>query len=187
MKDLIIVYEHRWVIDYVRKKVDEVNSIITDTDKLEQRIYRQLASHFGNPPNKISKRWVKQLIDRDISQMLKQYRIQKTTSYSDLAITNDFGESLMYEPVDDTTNVELEVERKSLQRKIARLASDDFESYVLTAWSLGERSVDIARDLAIRGNHDVAYYKLKVARFKKRFKKQWNVTTFTKALGVNVS
>lgn len=178
MKDLIIVYEHHWLLEYVRKKVNEVSFSITNTDKLESSIYHQLEKYFSLNKEVISKRWLRHLVDREIELMLRLHRIQHTTLYSDLAVTNDFGESLMYEPVDKTADVEYEVERKSLQRKIARLASDDFERYVLTAWSRGERSIDIAKDLAALDNRDVAYFKLKVARFKTRCKKRFTVESF---------
>lgn len=188
METLSIIYKKPKLLYYIHNKVDSVSSIITDTSKLERRIYKRLSSYISHKNGEnLSFGWMKHLIDAEVSQILKDYRLQMTTTYSDLAITNDFGESVMYEPEDTKTNTEYQVERKDLQRKIARLASDDFERYVLTAWSLGERSIDIAKDLAILQNRDVAYFKLKVARFKSRCKKRWNVDTFTKFLGVDAS
>lgn len=177
LKVLTNVYNDRTAIAYVRKKVNEVSHIITDTCKVESAIFDQLVDYFATNEKRSFKR-IMYLVDRQISLALKRHRLQQTVSYSDLAVTNGFGESLEYEPEDGVTDVEDDVERNALHRKIARLASDDFERYVLTAWSRGERSIDIAKDLAVHGTHDVAYFKLKVARFKTRCKKRWTRETF---------
>lgn len=192
MKSLMLIYEDNSLVDYIRWRIDKVSYKITNVDKLENKIFQRLQSYFEYKSNQnISNFRVRSIIGKEIDQALKEHRLQHTVSYSDLAVTNNFGELLEYDPEDEVTDVGQDVldrtVEQSVKGKIARLASDDFERYVLTAWSLGERSADIAKDLAIHGNHDVAYYKLKVARFKKRFKKKWSKDTFTKFLEVNVS
>lgn len=177
MKGMVQIYCDDWVLRYARKKIDEVSHKITNTYLLEDLIFKELADYYSSYEKRSIKR-IRYIVDRRITQALERNRLQNTMSYSDLAVTNDFGESLEYEPTDEVTDVEENVERNALQRKIARLASDDFERYVLTAWSRGERSIDIAKDLAVHGNHDVAYFKLKVARFKTRCKKRWTRETF---------
>lgn len=184
----MLIYKNNDILRYIRNKVDSISGIITNTEKLEQNIFNKIVKYLRYKNyEKISFVRLRNLVDSEVGKALKEYGTQKTVSYSDLAITNGFGESLEYEPVDEATDVEGDVEQNALQRKIARLASDDFERYVLTAWSRGERSIDIAKDLAVLGTHDVAYFKLKVARFKSRCKKRWNVDTFTKFLGVDAS
>lgn len=183
METLKTIYQKPNLLYYIHNKVDTVSSIITDTSKLERRIYKRLSNYISHKNSKdLSMRWMRYLIDVEVAQILQECRLQKAVTYSDLAVTNDFGESLMFEPVDEVTDIEEQVEEQvyisSLQRRIARLASDDFERYVLTAWSRGERSIDIAKDLAVLRNRDVAYFKTKVARFKTRCKKRFTVNTF---------
>jgi len=179
LKELIVIYKNPWILKYIQRRVGDVSHVVTNTEKLELSIYKKISRYIEyQGENKISNFRVRKLVEKEISEAIKKFRLQKTTSYSELAVTNGFGESLEYEPEDEVTDVEKDVEQSALQRKIARLASDDFERYVLTAWSRGERSIDIAKDLAVLGTHDVAYFKLKVARFKSRCKKRWTKETF---------
>lgn len=182
MEELEIVYRNSKIMEYLRAKVEEVSWLITNTDKLENKIYRQVGNYLINKGNnRISFSRVRYLVDREIGSAREEHRLQNVVMYSDLAITDDFGESLMYEPPDIKTEVYGIVENREsnnlINGKIAGLASDDFEKFVLTAWSRGERDTDIARDLAVLKGRDISYFKLKVARFKKRCKSKYTVDT----------
>jgi len=163
--------------------MSSVSHVITNIEKLEFSIYKSIGEYivFQNERN-ISFRRVKLLTEKKIAEAYKKYRIQKTTSYSDLAITNNFGELLEYEPEDEVTDVGQDVLERtiesSLKGKIARLASDDFEEFVLQSWMLGDSDIEIARELALRKGGKVPSLVVKISRFRERCKKRWTKETF---------
>lgn len=183
MEKLIEIYSTSNIIKYMQKCIDEVGTVITNTEKLEWRIHKQLISYLEiKKGDRISFSRIKHLINREIDQALRENRLQNTVLYSDLAITNGFGESLEYEPEDEVTNVGQDVLERtvesSLKGKIARLASDDFEEFVLQSWMLGDSDVEIARELALRKGGKVPSLVVKISRFRERCKKRWTKETF---------
>lgn len=165
MDNLIIVYENASVMSYLRKKVDDVSSIITDVDKLETRIYAQLADYFSR--GKISYKRAQRLIDREVSQALKQFGTQKAIAFSELSKGNDFGESVEFEPEDLLAQGgETAVENISLNEKIARLATDDREMVTLNAWANGLNDKQVSTTLASRFGGNSESHRKFVQRFK---------------------
>ena len=183
MKELTVIYKTPWIFDYVQKRISDISHKITNIDKLEFSIYKRISRYIEYQKDKrISFYRVRQLTEEEIAEALCKYRLQQTTSYSDLAITNGFGESLEYEPEDETTNVGQDVLERTIERslkgKIARLASDDFEEFVLQSWMLGDSDAEIARELALREYGNVPSLVVKISRFRDRCKKRWTRETF---------
>lgn len=185
MDNLALVYADKNLFQYIHRRVHDISSTITNTEKLEWQIYSQLERYFIEIKEKklrISSRRVRYLVDREIKRSLSRYRLQKSSLYSDLAITNNFGELLEYEPEDEVTDVGQDVLERtiesSLKGKIARLASDDFEEFVLQSWLLGDSDVEIARELALRKGGKVPSLVVKISRFRERCKKRWTKETF---------
>lgn len=169
METLEIIYNDSKVINYLRRKVDDVSSLITNVEKLEQRIYNQLVKYYEFKTKRSFAR-IRYLIDREIDFVKKEYRLQESTVFSSLAITNDFGESQEFEPHDILANVEdaaiLSVERASIRKKIAGLASNDFENFTLNAWATGMSDSEISRTLASRFGGKFDTYRKNVQRFR---------------------
>lgn len=183
LENLVQIYKNYDVLRYIRKKVDSVSNVITNTTKLEQDIFNSIARYLKYKRNEgISFKRIRYLVDSSIGKALKEHRLQQTVVYSDLAITNGFGESLEYEPEDEITDVGQDVLERtiesSLKGKIARLASDDFEEFVLQSWMLGDSDVEIARELALRKGGKVPSLVVKISRFRERCKKRWTKETF---------
>ncbi|MFJ7665285.1 hypothetical protein ACIQXW_23285 [Lysinibacillus sp. NPDC097162] len=167
MDNLIIVYENVSVMSYLRQKVDEVSNVITDVDKLETRIYAQLVSYFSL--GKSSFRRAQKLIDREVSQALKQFGKQKAINFSELAKGNDFGESVEFEPKDLLAQGgETVIQNISLNEKIARLATDDRESVTLNAWANGFNDTQVSETLASHFGGNKESHRKFVRRFKAR-------------------
>lgn len=183
MKELIIVYETPWILNYVQKRVSDISHKITNIEKLEFSIYKRIIRYINyQNGRKVSFYRVRDLTEMEIADALQKYGLQNSVSYSDLAITNGFGESLEYEPEDEATDVGQDVLERttesSLKGKIARLASDDFEEFVLQSWMLGDSDVEIARELALRNGGKVPSLVVKISRFRERCKKRWTKETF---------
>lgn len=173
MDKLKIVYQDDWVVRYVQKSVDEVSHFITNTEKLEESIYKQLGSYFHSKEKRSIKR-IRQLVDREISQARKRYGKQNTILFSDLAITKDNDDSeLEFEPVDALAGVENTALNKfSLMEKVTALASSDHELYVLNAWSHGDSDSEISLALASRFGGNPKSLRVFVNRFKLRCRAQ---------------
>lgn len=147
MREIKIVYENKRALSYLRKRVEDVSSAITNTEKLEASIFAQLTDYLATGSSNF--RRIKYLVDREIKRALNQYRTEKVVLISTLSSSDDFGESSEFDPQDVLANVEdAVVQKSSLHEKIAGLASDDREFFTLKAWSNGSNDAEISRSLA---------------------------------------
>lgn len=165
MNNITIVYQKPWVLGYVRRKVDEISHIITDIDKLETRIYKQLSDYFTR--GKTSYKRVQYLVNREVDLALKQFGTQNIIVFSDLSKRNDFGESMEFEPEDLLAQVsETVLENISLNEEIARLAADDRERFTLNAWANGLSDTQVSETLARHFGGKCESHRKFVQRFK---------------------
>lgn len=173
MDKLKIIYQETWIVQYVHRKVDEVSHLITNTEKLEDNIYKELKSYFRSREKRSIKR-IRYIVDREISQAKKRYGKQNTIVFSDLAVANDNGESeLDFEPVDALAGVEdTAINKFSLMEKVTALASSDRELFVLKAWSNGFSDSEISSALASRFGGNPNSLRVFVNRFKVRCRTQ---------------
>jgi len=170
---LILIYQDDWVVRYVQRKVDEVSHEISNTEKLENAIYKQLERYFGSQPKRSIKR-IRHLVDREISQARKRYGKQNTILFSDLAVANDSGETeLEFEPKDALASVEeTALNNSSFTEKVTALASSDRELYVLKAWAHGATDSEISLALASVFGGNPKSLRVFVNRFKSRCRAQ---------------
>ncbi|RDV27747.1 hypothetical protein [Lysinibacillus capsici] len=166
MQELTIVYRNRYIMKYIQKKVSEVSHIITDTCKLEGRIYSQLASYYAT-----GKRGYKHscwLVNREIKLAMNQYRKQNVVPFDLLAVNkNDYGESFEFQPIDALASVEESViELSSLNERIRSLAATDSENFVLNAWIDKKSDSDIAKELALHFGGNSRSLRIWVQRFR---------------------
>lgn len=165
MNNITIVYQKPWVLGYVRQKVDEISHVITDIDKLETRIYKQLSDYFSR--GKTSYKRVQYLVNREIDLALKQFGTQNIVVFSDLTKRNDFGESMEFEPEDLLAQGgETVIENISLSEEIARLAADDRELFTLNAWANGFSDPQVYTTLARHFGGNQESHRKFVQRFK---------------------
>jgi len=156
---------------HIRKKVDEVSHIITNTDKLESRIYRQVGDYLSL--GKYSFGWIQHLINREIKLALEQFGTQNIVVFSDMTNRNDFGESLEFEPEDLLAQGgETVIENISLNEKIARLAADDRELFTLNAWANGFSDPQVYTTLARHFGGNKESHRKFVQRFKEKCQKR---------------
>ncbi|WP_427110882.1 hypothetical protein [Lysinibacillus xylanilyticus] len=166
MKTISIIYEDRSVIKYIRRRIDEVNYLITNTQRLESRIFKELECYYESTENRSIKR-IRYIIDRAVVLAKKQYGIQKTVVFSDLNNEYGFGESLEFEPEDLLARGgETALENISLNEKIARLASDDRELVTLNAWANGFNDTQVSETLASRFGGKCDSHRKFVQRFR---------------------
>lgn len=165
MQELTIVYRDRSIMTYVQQKVSEISHIITNTCKLERRIYSQLAAYYAT--GKSGYRHACRLVNREIKLAMNQYRKQNTVSFDSIVSKNDFGESLKFEPRDALAGVEESViEKSSLNEKIRSLAATDLEKFVLNAWIDKKSDSDIAKELALHFGGNSRSLRIWVQRYR---------------------
>lgn len=164
MESMTIVYRDKAVMNYLRRKVDEVAHIITDTDKLESRIYSQLADYFSR--ESVSFRRAQRLINREIDLAFKQFGLQRVVMFSGLSVSTDFGESIEFEPEDVLAHGKRVIESITFNEKIARLATDDRERITLNAWANGFNDMEVSKTLASHFGGNSESHRKFVQRFK---------------------
>ena len=153
MENLILVYRDTATLKEVRRAVDKVSSLIVNTEKLESRIFTQLASYFGECENRSFTR-IRRIISREIALAKNQFRKQNVISFSDLAITSDFGgsEEREYEPEDVLANVSeaviSKISLKDIKKELGSLATTERDAIILDGLSEGYGETQIAKTLA---------------------------------------
>lgn len=170
MKDIEIVYKHNDALNYLRDCVEQVTHLVTDTEKLEERIFKQLASYLKTGKKSFAR--IRHIVNREIHLALRQFRKERTIILSAVRVTtfyimNDFGESYEFEPQDVLANVEdAVIEKSSIKEKIAGLASDDRERFTLNAWIDGVDDTTIAKALASRYGGKTEGHRTFIKRFR---------------------
>ena len=155
MENLIAVYRDTAVLQEVQKEVDKVSNLIVDTNKLEEQIFYQLASYFRECEHRSFRR-IQHIINREIKNAKKRSKKQNVISFSELALTDDFGGSdeREYEPEDVLANVGetaiANISLKDIKKELDSLATDEREKIILNELSEGHGDTDIARTLASR-------------------------------------
>lgn len=166
METLKIIYTNTKVLTYVRRKVADVEHLITYTDKLEHCIFRQLCNYYRTSKNKSFRR-IKYLVDREIGLAKNRYRLDNSIIFSALIQYDDYGEQQEIEPQDVLANVEdAVIEKSSIKEKIAGLASDDRERFTLNAWIDGVDDTTIAKALASRYGGKTEGHRTFIKRFR---------------------
>lgn len=166
MKTILIIYEDRSVMSYIRRRIEEVNCLITNTQRLEGRIFKELESYYESTENRSIKR-IKYIVNRAIVLAKKQYGTQRTAIFSDLTNEDGFGESLEFEPEDLLAQGgETALQNISLNEEIARLATGDRELVTLNAWSNGFNDTQVSMTLASHFGGNKESHRKFVRRFK---------------------
>lgn len=169
-------------MDYVRKKVDGVSHIITNTEKLEREIYSQLISYYKNR-EWLNRSRIYRVVDREVKRALTQFGKQRSYFFSNMSNSDGFGEPLEFEPIDLLAQVsETVVEKISLKEKIARLATDDRELVTLNAWANGFNDTQVSTTLASHFGGNKESHRKFVRRFKVKCQERLEKEYFAKNL-----
>ena len=155
MDNLILVYQDTSVLKEIQKEVDKVSSFIVNTEKLEFRIYEQLASYFGEFEHRSFAR-IRKIITREIQLAKKQFRKQHTVLFSDLvsqsnSIDSDGSE---YDPpdvlVDVSENVISKVAVADIKKELGSLVATEKDVIILNELYEGYGETQIAKTLVGR-------------------------------------
>lgn len=172
MKLLEKVYNEPQLIRYVRAQVDSVAHLVTNTEKLEAAIYKQLGNYYALPRNNISIYWARRLVDREVKRAKERYGKQNSVLFSDLAAATDGYSEIEYDPIDALASVEESVIDNLIKEKVTALARDDKEMFVLKAWSIGYNDSEISRALASRFGGNPNSLRVYVNRLKEKCQKR---------------
>ncbi|MGY3188756.1 hypothetical protein [Lysinibacillus sp. TE18511] len=187
MEDLAIIYRDKAILQYTRDKISEVSSIITNTALLEHNIFSQLMKYYSARKTHSIRR-SKLLVDREIAKAKKEYGCQQATIFSNMSVTNDFGESLEFEPEDLLARGgETAVQNISLNEEIARLATDDRELATLNAWANGFNDTQVSTTLASHFGGNKESHRKFVRRFKVKCQERLEKECLAKNLLIKTS
>lgn len=173
MESLEIIYKNDVVVNMVREAVDKAGRKITNTERLEEMIYRRISRYIKGCEKKARHySIIRKFIYETISDYEKRYRIENSVPFSDLESNNEDNEEkeIEFEPVDVLANVESEFIAKEMT---ALLAQDDHrKKIILGNWITGNDNVsDIARLLAQTIGGSVETHRKYIHRFQKECRK----------------
>ena len=173
MGSLEIIYKNEAIVKMVQEAVDNAGRKITNTDRLEERIYRRI-SRYIEGCEKRARHYsiIRKFIYESISEYEKRYRTENSVPFSELESDNedDGDKELEFEPIDVLANVESETIAKEMT---ALLAQDDHrKKIILGNWITGNDNVsDIARLLAQTIGGSVETHRKYIHRFQKECRK----------------
>lgn len=174
MENLIKVYENPSVVREIRRQVDRASSIIVNTEKLENQIYKQLGNYYRECEN-ISFLRIQYLIGREIKKAKKKFRTQNNISFGDLTST-DFGGSdeREFEPKDVLADVDTLVESKlaveEIKKALSSLATTERDTIILNEICEGCKDTHIAKTLASLFGGKMDTHRRYVIRFRTKCK-----------------
>lgn len=162
METLAKIYEDKYVLGYVRTKVSEIYTEITNLDLVETRIFQQLEKYYSlDTPRSL--RRIKYLVDREIASAKKLYKPQNSKLFTDM----EEYEVNSFEDIHVNPEKKI-VEQDALQRKINAISTCEEETYVLNAWAEGCKDVEIAQEIADKFGGNPKSRRIWVQRFKKK-------------------
>ena len=117
MGSLEIIYKNEAIVKMVQEAVDNVGRKITNTDRLEERIYRRISRYIkGCEKRARHHKIIRKFIYETISDYEKRYRTENSIPFSGLERDNedDGNKEMEFEPIDVLANVESETIAKEM-------------------------------------------------------------------------
>ena len=79
-------YKHRWLLDYVTMQVDKLSYRVTNTDKLENRIYLYIGKYLlEDSENHENRSYIKRLVMKKIKESLPRFAGAESDQLAGLA------------------------------------------------------------------------------------------------------
>src|SRR5690625_4541972 len=165
MKNNLIVYENRWIIEEIYSVTDRIRNKVTDTTLFEERVINRISEYLHKKEaNKKNSRYIIRMINEVARSVVNRNKNEHAQTFSELTTVDCDGESIEFEPIDVLANVESDVIAKEMA---ALLAQDDRRKTVVEAWTDGNTNTkSISRTLARTFGGNVESHRKFVQRFR---------------------
>lgn len=153
------------------REVDKHSNLISCSDRVINKVIRRINRFFEKgrgTPN--SFRAIQRIIRQEIhAAFFEKKKEHDAYVFSSMLVTNDYGESVEFEPKDLLAQGgETVLKNISLNEKIARLATDDRELVTLSSWAKGLNDSQVSETLARHFGGKSESHRKFVRRFKVR-------------------
>lgn len=159
-------YKHRWLLDLIIGAIDRKSHIITNTDKLQQRVMNYVGEYLVKEENGINhKAHLRRMVHEKISESSARFGKQDAVHYEEF--NSEEKEAPSYEPPDILANVETIVTRRdSLESTIISLAGDNMKMRTaLSALASGYKVVETSNILAHVHGGEASGHRSSIKRF----------------------
>lgn len=163
-----LVYKYPKIVKYMCRKIDEVSTVVTYTDKLQFYMEHQLNNYIDS--GRKSKSYMYHLIDREVGRFVNgSYKKQDTVSVENLGYTDDSGDVFSYEIPDDLGDYDnYLIGEEKAKKMIAIFGKCDQERRILTELYHGKSEREIAECLATEQSIHYDSVRKNMRRFKTR-------------------
>lgn len=168
---MIICYKHKWIVDQIYEESERLHTKLTDPTKFEDRCIKQVATYLKKNKNNFKhRRYISKIIKKEAKSVLDLFSREMYQTFSEMAVTDDNGEEIAFEPIDVLANVESEVMAKEIA---ALLGQDGRRKVILEAWSIGNTNgKSISRTLARTIGGNVETHRKFIQRFESECQKR---------------
>lgn len=173
MKSMSLIYENTRLLDRITQAVDNVRNKVTNTEILEDRIYKRLSRYIkGNPDKAKHINTLTRMTYETIAEVRNGYKNEHYEHYSNFDEVNESdGSKTEFEPVDVLADVESEVVTKEMTTLLAQDGHRDKE--ILNYWLIGNtNSAHISRSLARTFGGNDSSHRVYVHRFRESCREQ---------------
>ena len=129
-------YKHEWILHEARFAISRNESMVTNTDKLENNIMNRVGKYLSEDKLRIkNRRYIRRLIYQEIKMALLRFRKEESVHFSAIQFENLDGETVEYEPASTLASVESGIELKETIELLAQ--NDRRRELILNAWANG--------------------------------------------------
>lgn len=162
-------YRHGWIVRAIEREVMKLGMLITDSTQLEERIHQKIGTYLeGNPERVSNRRYIIQMVRREIDDGLKErrFKTEKAIHISGIEMFDSDGQAVEFEPKDNLAVVGSDM--LEIRETINLLAKGDRrKKLILNEWMQGNTNdSDISRTLARELGGKVNTYRISIQRFR---------------------
>lgn len=149
IKELEIVYENRWLLEFIYQTSDKIRNKITNQASFEDRCMGKLGKYLLQDKSRVkNKKYLMNMVIKEAHEAVNtRNKKEFYNTFSELTSSNNDDDEIIFEPEDVLADVEGEMLQKEM---ITVLADGNHrKELILKLWSCGGyNGVEIARMLA---------------------------------------
>lgn len=163
----LIVYQTEWIITRIYEVSERIRHKVTDQTLYEERCIKRVADYLAqDKTNKRNKRYIERLINEVAAAVVTRNKNEHADIFTSLAIEDDDGEEVEFEPQDVLTDVESEVIQKETAAKLTQ--GDCRKELILGYWTIGNTNdKQISRSLTRSMGGNAESHRKYIQRFRK--------------------
>lgn len=166
MRDLELIYQRKWIVEYVYYLSERERNNITDTSRLEDLIFGRIARYIKGDERKLNhSNIIKKLANQVVKQVRDDYKNESYELFEEISTKNNEGEEIEFEPMDVLADVESEIIAKEMTALLAQ--GDHRKKVILGSWMDGnDNNSEISRLLAQSVGGNTESHRKYIQRFR---------------------